>query len=117
MLKYLKKLKNVDLQISLDDFGTGYSSMLYLQELPVDKIKIDKSFINDLYVNIKSQEIVKVIILMTKTLNLFSCAEGVESNEQLEILSKLGCDQIQGFIQDKSLPLETLLTELYKKVD
>lgn len=111
-VKLLKEIKDVGIQISLDDFGTGYSSMLYIQELPVDRIKIDQSFINDFCNNNKTQEIVKTILLLTKKLNMISCAEGVETEQQLKALKALGCGQIQGFVVNKSLPLQHLLQKI-----
>jgi diguanylate cyclase (GGDEF)-like protein/PAS domain S-box-containing protein len=108
----LVQLRDMGIHIFLDDFGKGYSSMHYLLELPIDKIKIDMSFIQNITKDKKSKEIVKAIIMLTKALNITSCAEGVETQEQRDILAELECDQIQGYFYSKPL----YPTDMYKYV-
>lgn len=112
----LKKLSNLGVLVCMDDFGTGYSSLYYLKNLPIDLVKIDKSFILPLTYNSKEKEIVKAIIDMCRALNIRVCAEGVETKEQLDILKELGCAQVQGYYFSKPVPFEELLPviEQYK---
>lgn len=112
--KTLSKIKSLGVKIALDDFGTGYSSISYLMGLPVDAIKIDKSFINDLEVDGTKHNFVDAIIKMGHSLNNKVVAEGVEKEEQLDILSDLNCDYIQGFIWGKPIPKSEIL-KLAKK--
>jgi len=101
----LEKLRSMGISISIDDFGTGYSSLGYLKQLPIDRIKIDKSFVDNIVTNYKDKGIVQTIITMTKLLNLKVIAEGVETFEQLELLNKIGCYEIQGFYFAKPMPV------------
>lgn len=103
----LTELKEAGFEIALDDFGTGYSSLSYLTKLPLDLIKIDKSFILSLN-NEASLEIVKIIINMAKILNLEIVAEGVEEAWHFDLLKKLSCDCFQGFYLNKPMPFESL---------
>lgn len=100
----LKKLKELGIKISIDDFGTGYSSLSYLTRLPLDRIKIDRSFINGIPDDSDNVAITKTIIDLAKNLNLSVVAEGVETHEQLDFLKKRGCETIQGFYFSKPLP-------------
>ncbi|MFZ6758044.1 EAL domain-containing protein [Undibacterium sp. Ji50W] len=93
----LRALKNLGLSISLDDFGTGYSSLSYLRRFPIDELKIDKSFINDIHENPDDAAIASAIIAMALSLGLSVVAEGVEKKEQAERLRKMGCSQVQGY--------------------
>nr|WP_225893569.1 EAL domain-containing protein [Clostridium botulinum] len=106
-IKTLEALKRHGIKISLDDFGTGYSSLSYVTKLPIDNIKIDKSIIKNIHKDNKSLQIVKSIILMSKSLDINIIAEGVETIEQLEILQELDCDFIQGFYISEPLPIKT----------
>ena len=99
----LKSIKDNGFMISLDDFGTGYSSLSYLKKLPLDILKIDKSFIDGVTHNSDDQQITKAIISMAKTLNLKVLAEGVETQEQLEFLKNESCDYYQGYLFSKPL--------------
>jgi EAL domain-containing protein (putative c-di-GMP-specific phosphodiesterase class I)/GGDEF domain-containing protein len=99
----LKNIQKNNMRIAIDDFGTGYSSLSYLAELPIDYLKIDRSFIIKTPEDEKSRGIVSTIILMGKNLGLKIIAEGVETPEQYEFLKNLGCDQIQGFLFSKPL--------------
>lgn len=90
----LHKLKEIGLRLSIDDFGTGYSSLSYLQDFPIDKLKIDKRFVDDIVVN---KIIPKVVIDIARDMNFIVIAEGVEKEEQLNVLKELGCDEVQGY--------------------
>ncbi len=96
-IKKLSELREYGVKIALDDFGTGYSSMQYLAELPLDILKIDKFFIDEIVFDDKKREIIKSIINMVHQLDLRVVAEGVETREQSELLKKMGCDIIQGY--------------------
>lgn len=106
------KLKQMGFKLSLDDFGTGYSSLSYLKKFQVDCLKIDQSFIRQLKSEDSSIEIVKAIIVMAKSLNLQTIAEGVEYEEQLNQLKSLGCNYTQGYYYSKPLPFDELVTYL-----
>jgi EAL domain-containing protein (putative c-di-GMP-specific phosphodiesterase class I) len=93
----LHKLREIGFKIIIDDFGTGYSSMHYLQKLPIDIIKIDKSFIDDLTTS-NNQSVIKAIIAISKSFGYKTVAEGIESKEQEDILLKLGVDFGQGYL-------------------
>jgi diguanylate cyclase len=103
----LEELSRMGVIVSIDDFGTGYSSMSYLRRFPIDKLKIDRSFINDMTTNSDAASIVKAIISLAHSLRLKVVAEGVETEEQLRQLRELGCDQFQGFYRSAAvLPSE-----------
>ncbi|MDP5035712.1 EAL domain-containing protein [Alishewanella sp. SMS8] len=99
----LTELKNAGLSLAIDDFGTGYSSLAYLTRLPVDTLKIDRALITDLDGNLNIQTMLQNIIRMAHDLNQTVVVEGVETAEQLTILERLGCDQVQGFLLSKPL--------------
>jgi len=99
----MHKLKSLGVTLSIDDFGTGYSSFSYLRRLPIDKLKIDKSFILDIGHNSDSRAIVQAIAAMAHRLNLHVVAEGVETQAQAEALREAGCDQGQGFLYSRPL--------------
>jgi len=109
------KLQNMGIKVSIDDFGTGYSSLAYLRELPIDKIKIDRSFIQEVASNDSDLTIVKSMIELSHGLGKRVLAEGVETLEQLDLLRHLGCDAVQGYFIDKPLPEEELVRYLRKK--
>lgn len=106
------QLRAAGCNIALDDFGTGYSSLSYLRRIPVDYIKIDKSFIRDMSTNNDDEVLVSTIIAMSKSLGKEVVAEGVETKEQLQQLTQLGCDYIQGYYFSKPLPSERLINFL-----
>jgi len=107
----LRSLKNLGLSISLDDFGTGYSSLSYLRRFPIDELKIDKSFINDIHTNPDDTAIASAIIAMGLSLGLNVVAEGVEKNEQIVALKEMRCSQVQGYFFAK--PMDTIAFEHY----
>jgi EAL domain-containing protein (putative c-di-GMP-specific phosphodiesterase class I) len=100
----LVRLKAMGLGIAVDDFGTGYSSLGHLKELPIDKIKIDRSFVHDLPGNRDSAAITRAIIQMGASLGLRVVAEGVETEAQREFLASQGCDGLQGLLIGEPLP-------------
>ena len=97
----MKELKSMGVRISIDDFGTGYSSLAYFTRFPIDTLKIDRSFINDMLNDENAKTIVTTIINMAKSIKIKTIAEGVETWEQLEYLKKKSCDQIQGYLISK----------------
>ena len=96
------------MSLSIDDFGTGYSSLAYLKRLPLNTLKIDRSFIQDIPSSSQDMEIVQAIILMAHTLHLQVVTEGVETIQQFEFLEQFGCDFIQGYLLSRPVPFEAL---------
>jgi len=101
--KVLNNLKNIGATIAIDDFGTGYSSLSYLHELPLDTLKIDRAFINNIEEDKRSFQIVETIMSLSNTLDIDVVAEGIETEKQMSILTNLGCDFCQGFHISKPL--------------
>jgi diguanylate cyclase (GGDEF)-like protein len=106
VLKKLDQLKKLGVQLALDDFGTGYSSLHYLSVFPIDYLKVDQSFVRPIKSADQEAVITKSIIQMAKGLNLRIVAEGVETNEQLLYVKKLGCDEYQGYFHSPPLTAE-----------
>jgi EAL domain-containing protein (putative c-di-GMP-specific phosphodiesterase class I) len=104
--RILEQVSRMGVVVSVDDFGTGYSSMSYLRRFPIDKLKIDQSFIKDLMTHPDDASIVRAIISLAHGLRLKVVAEGVETSEQLQLLRSLNCDQYQGFHFCAALPAE-----------
>jgi len=104
----IKALHDAGIHVAMDDFGTGYSSLSYLKRFPIDTIKIDRSFVNDIATNPDDAEIIRTIISMGRTLNRKIVAEGVESEDQLKLLKEYRCDQIQGYYLSRPLPAHEL---------
>ena len=109
VLNILEKIRKQDIKISLDDFGTGYSSLSLLKKLPINELKIDKSFIDDIEIDMDAMKMVEGIILIGKQLNMTILAEGIEKVEQKDILDNYGCDLFQGYYFSKPLKKEALL--------
>ena len=110
----LRLLKQLGVHISLDDFGTGFSSLSYVHRLPLDKIKIDRSFVADIATNITSQKVVKSVVDLCRNLNLDCVVEGVETQDQVRILGDLGCRKMQGYLFGRPMSADealSLLTE------
>ncbi|BAN47446.1 bifunctional diguanylate cyclase/phosphodiesterase [Metapseudomonas resinovorans] len=107
-LLLLERIRGLGVSISIDDFGTGYSSLAYLKRLPLDTLKVDRSFVMDIPGTRAGMEIVQAIIVMAHTLQLQVVAEGVETREQLEFLRAHGCDFIQGYLLSRPQPLAVI---------
>jgi predicted signal transduction protein with EAL and GGDEF domain/DNA-binding response OmpR family regulator len=112
----LHRLNEIGVEISIDDFGTGYSSLAYLTTLPISELKIDRSFVRDLGITPQSSAVVSAIIALARSLGLRVIAEGVENLRQMEVLHKLGCTVMQGFLFAKALPPDDLETWLQQTV-
>jgi len=108
-IKILRSLKAMGLKLSIDDFGTGYSSFSYLRELPLDELKIDRSFIKGMTESDKSRAIVATIIFLARSLKLSTVAEGIEKKEELAYLRGLGCQQYQGFYFSPPVPSDEIV--------
>jgi sensor c-di-GMP phosphodiesterase-like protein len=104
----LQALRDLGVQVSIDDFGTGYSSLSYLKRLPIDTLKIDKSFIQDVSDNSHDAAIASAIIDMARSLQLNVVAEGVETEAQVRFLQRKGCGLVQGYYFGQALPLEDM---------
>ena len=107
-LATLHELRKLGVQIALDDFGTGYSSLSYLRSFPFDKIKIDRSFIQDLSKGEEPVAIVQAVANLAKCLNMASTAEGVETQQQRDILESMGCTEMQGYLFSRARPAKEI---------
>ena len=108
-IRTLERLRKLGIRIAIDDFGTGYSSFLYLKDLPVDELKIDRGFLIDLQPNSKEEAILESIIHLAAKLGLIVTAEGVETQQQADILTNLGCNQLQGYLLGTPVNVESLV--------
>ena len=108
VIEALQELKRFGVKVAIDDFGTGFSSMSYLQQLPLDRLKVDRSFVNEITPG-KSAFIAETIVTLGNRLGLSTIAEGVEKREQASCMLKLGCDEAQGFLFAKPMPYEQLV--------
>ena len=113
-IEKLSKLKEAGINIAIDDFGKGYSSLHRLELVPFNRIKIDKSIIDDIILKEKKVVIAKTIVSLARALMADITAEGVETKEQLDCMRKIGCHEIQGFYFSRPLPPEAL-EEFLKK--
>ncbi|MCB4339837.1 Cyclic di-GMP phosphodiesterase Gmr [Bacillus subtilis] len=102
----MSSLTELGIRISIDDFGTGHSSLSYLKDFPIHRLKIDKSFIDDIQTHPKSEQITGAIIAMGHQLSLQVIAEGVENAAQKQLLYEKGCDHLQGFFFSRPIPPE-----------
>ncbi len=105
-IKVMGELKTIGIRFSLDDFGTGYSSLQYLKRLPLDQIKIDRSFVQDLATDQSDKAIVRTILAMANSLSLDIIAEGVEHEEQRQLLLRKGCANYQGYLLGRPMPID-----------
>lgn len=108
-INVLTRLAEIGVTASLDDFGTGYSSLLYLKRLPVRELKIDRAFVKELRGEGEDYAIITAIITLAEVLSLHVVAEGVETEEQLRILTVLGCDTVQGYLLGKPISPELII--------
>ncbi|MFP4487655.1 MAG: EAL domain-containing protein, partial [Campylobacterales bacterium] len=104
VVEKMHKLREIGVQISLDDFGTGYSSLQYLRKLPLNQVKIDKSFVQDMIDSSSDSAIIRSVIYLGGVFGFEVIAEGVESSEQYEYLKKLGCRAFQGYYFSRPKP-------------
>ena len=111
----LNQLKKMGVKLSIDDFGTGYSSLSYLKNFPMDRIKIDKAFINEVSHNDDVKEITLAIISMAHSLNMSVIAEGVENNDQQHFLNQYHCEELQGFYFGKPVSADQLTSLLQQE--
>jgi EAL domain-containing protein (putative c-di-GMP-specific phosphodiesterase class I) len=111
-IRKLRALRNAGMRIALDDFGTGYSSLAYLSKLPIDTLKIDRSFVHGMTENPADTSIVSTIISLAQALRFKVVAEGVETEQQAQLLRLLRCDQVQGYLFSPPVPAERIETLL-----
>ncbi|GKT32186.1 hypothetical protein ADUPG1_002241 [Aduncisulcus paluster] len=109
--KTLNKLCDIGLKISLDDFGTGFSSLSHIIELPIDELKLDRSFIHNFHMDAKRQNVIQNIIQLAHGMGLRIVAEGVEVEAECNLLKQYGCDVCQGYYFAYPMPLSRLLHE------
>lgn len=110
----LTEIKKRQIKLSIDDFGTGYSSFSYLRRLPIDNLKIDRSFVDSISTDKESLEIVKTIVTLAHILGMDAIAEGIETEAQLRQLGALGCEYGQGYFFAKPLPVKAIESTLNK---
>jgi EAL domain-containing protein (putative c-di-GMP-specific phosphodiesterase class I) len=113
-IEHLKAWKQLGVRIAMDDFGTGYSSLSYLSILPVDRLKLDRSLIHRMTLDKKSAAVMRLVIALGAELDIDVLAEGVETEEQLQMLTDLGCPQVQGYLLGKPMSAEQAQTALGK---
>lgn len=110
-LPLLGEIRNMGIRIAIDDFGTGHSSLAYLRHLPIDIMKIDRSFVHEAERNPTSQAIVRTIVSLSRALNLLVVAEGVETKEQADMLREAGCGQLQGYYFARPMPASDVVEQ------
>ena len=108
----MQELREIGVPVAIDDFGTGFSSMAYLRNLPLDWLKIDRSFVQDVHVDERNASICRALIALAGGLGLGTIAEGVEQEGELEWLRNNGCDQAQGYLLGRPAPLSQLLDSI-----
>jgi EAL domain-containing protein (putative c-di-GMP-specific phosphodiesterase class I) len=115
-LARLHAIKRLGVALAIDDFGTGYSSLNYLNRFPIDRLKIDRSFVRDMFEDPADLAITRAIIGLGHTLGLRVVAEGVETEREAQTLRMAGCDELQGFLFTRALPAEALVSWLARRV-
>jgi EAL domain-containing protein (putative c-di-GMP-specific phosphodiesterase class I) len=116
-LRMMQRLRERGIHLALDDFGTGYSSLAYLKRFPINTLKIDKAFIDDIAISTEDRHMAEAIITIAHNLGLKVVAEGVENESQLSILRRYKCEMLQGYLYSKPLNavrFERLLKENYQ---
>jgi EAL domain-containing protein (putative c-di-GMP-specific phosphodiesterase class I) len=113
----MNRLREIGVELSLDDFGTGYSSLSYLHRLPVNSLKIDRSFVSRMAESEENSEIVRTIVRLAQNLKMDVIAEGIETDEQLMQLNELNCGFGQGYLFAKPMPAETAADFLNEHID
>jgi diguanylate cyclase (GGDEF)-like protein len=111
----LHGLRDMDVRIALDDFGTGYSSLSYLRSFPFDKVKIDRSFVEDLGGNSSGHAVIRAITALADALGMETLAEGVEVAEQFDVLEREGCKYVQGYLLSKPMPINAVMSLLTER--
>lgn len=117
VIQTMYDLKALGVDLALDDFGTGYSSLSYLQRFPVDRLKIDRSFLLESMNDGNAAHIVHSIVQLADKLGLISVAEGIETQEQLELMRHFGCNELQGFLFSRPLPADQFADLLEASTD
>lgn len=112
-IETMLQIRAMGIHLSLDDFGTGYSSLAYLKKFPLNTLKIDKAFVDDIETSEQGRNMVATIITIAHNLDLHVVAEGVETNQQLDFLSSLHCEQLQGYLYSKPLPVNDFQKYLF----
>ncbi|SJT70214.1 Bacteriophytochrome cph2 [Clostridioides difficile] len=115
-IKILNEIKDLGISIALDDFGTGYSSLNYLTKLPIDALKIDRTFVVDLEKNSKNKCIIENIINLSHQLGIEVIAEGVESKQQVDYLKGISCDVVQGYYYSKPEKFEKIKNMICREI-
>lgn len=115
-IEIFQQIRELGIRLSIDDFGTGHSSFVYLKDLPVNELKIDRAFIRNLTQGSKDELVLESLIQLTRNLGLTVTAEGVETESQFDILKGLGCQQFQGFLLGKPMPKEVLELQMKDKL-
>jgi EAL domain-containing protein (putative c-di-GMP-specific phosphodiesterase class I) len=115
-VEILHRLKAMKVGVSMDDFGTGHSSLNHLRRFPFDIVKIDQSFVRDICRSTSGEAIIRAVIAMAHALELRVIAEGVETEEQREFLTREGCEEMQGFLVSPPVPLHSIEEQLQRTV-